>query len=327
MMYETMGLIVQEKKMNIKKVAIFIVTILLCSFTIFISFYISYTSMNKNKNYSATPINEVKTVTGKNNKEKDKEKDKNSNIYDGRHMQIAAHDMDIISSKIVEESKAAFNPDAKEEIRNIYFSEEKQVYLTFDDGPSRDVTPQILDILREENVPATFFVLGSRAEVYQDILKRAYHEGHYIANHGYSHKYSLIYERPENVLDEYIRTEEIIRNILQVPDYQSYLFRFPGGSTAGRYAEMKKHAANLLEASGIVHTNWNSLTGDAEGVTTKEGQLKKFFTEKGDKSSLIVLMHDANDKGVTVEVIRELIPQLKNEGYVFKNFYDIFRKE
>jgi len=65
--------------------------------------------------------------------------------------------------------------------------------LTFDDGPTTSVTPKILDILKEENVKATFFVIGKSAEEHPEIVKRAYDEGHYIANHGYSHNYKSIY--------------------------------------------------------------------------------------------------------------------------------------
>lgn len=116
-----------------------------------------------------------------------------------------------------------------EKIKNIYYCDYKRVFLTFDDGPSKTVTPEILRILDEYNVKATFFVLGSRAELYPEILKEEYNKGHYVANHGYSHKYSYIYESIDNVLNEYRNTENIIRNALEMPEYCSNVFRFPGG--------------------------------------------------------------------------------------------------
>lgn len=68
-------------------------------------------------------------------------------------------------------------------IYNLSENEQKVVYLTFDDGPSRDVTPLVLDVLKKENIKATFFVLGRNIDANPDILKRVYEEGHYIANH------------------------------------------------------------------------------------------------------------------------------------------------
>ena len=91
----------------------------------------------------------------------------------------------------------------KEKMRNIYNSDKKVAYLTFDDGPSKNITPLILDALREQDVKATFFVLGSRVKSNPDLIKREYNEGHYIANHGYTHEYSKIYSSEEATLDEY----------------------------------------------------------------------------------------------------------------------------
>lgn len=116
-----------------------------------------------------------------------------------------------------------------EKINNIYYSDYKRVFLTFDDGPSKTVTPEILRILDDYNVKATFFVLGSRVELYPEIVKEEYEKGHYIGNHGYSHKYSYIYSSIDNVLSEYRNAENIIRNALEMPEYCSNVFRFPGG--------------------------------------------------------------------------------------------------
>ena len=241
-------------------------------------------------------------------------------MYEGGHVQILNHDLEQIKSKFVPQH----NPNAQQEITNIYYSEEKVAYLTFDDGPSRNITPQILDILKQENVPATFFVLGSRVELNPDLLKREYDEGHYIANHGYSHKYSQIYESRDTVFDEYIKCENAIRNALNNQEFNTYLFRFPGGSTGGRYASVKAQAKELLSTYGVNYTNWNCLTGDAEGKTTPEeimGCLQQ--TMQGD-GSIIVLLHDASDKTYTVETLPAVIAYLREQGYTFKNFYEIF---
>lgn len=241
-------------------------------------------------------------------------------IYEGNHIQIATHDLEQIKTKFVPKQ----NPNAQQEITNIYYSDEKVAYLTFDDGPSKNITPKILDILKQENVPATFFVLGSRVELYPDLVKREFEEGHYVANHGYSHKYSQIYESKDTVFDEYIKCENAIRNALHNQNYNSFLFRFPGGSSGGKYAGIKAEAKQLLSSYGVNYTNWNCLTGDAEGKTTPEelmGCLQE--TMQGD-GSIIVLMHDASDKSYTLETLPAVISYLREQGYTFKNFYGIF---
>lgn len=78
-------------------------------------------------------------------------------------------------------------------IEHLMEGKEKICYLTFDDGPNPAITPKVLDILKEENVKATFFVIGKLVDSHPEIVKRAYEEGHYIANHGYSHNNSILY--------------------------------------------------------------------------------------------------------------------------------------
>lgn len=209
-------------------------------------------------------------------------------------------------------------------MRSIYASqEEKRVFLTFDDGPSKSVTPQILDLLKQEEIKATFFVLGKNVNRYPDITKRAYEEGHFIANHGYTHSYSAIYESIDSILDEYNRTEEEIRNAIGNPEYSSHLFRYPGGSVGGKYKQIKKDAKAVLEENEIFYLDWNALTKDAEGAKTSEAQLENLANTVGEKSSVVLLMHDAADKQVTCETMPAIIDFFKERGYQFKNIYDL----
>ena len=85
---------------------------------------------------------------------------------------------------------------------------QKTAYLTFDDGPSPNITTKILDILDEENVKATFFVIGKKVEEHPEIVKDAYYRGHYIANHTYSHQNVLLYQSKESFLQEIKKTEK-----------------------------------------------------------------------------------------------------------------------
>lgn len=240
----------------------------------------------------------------------------------------------IIESKIMQKEKAYAHmvefeepkkqtQDIREQISNIYHSDTKRVFLTFDDGPSKTVTPLILDLLKQENIKATFFLLGSRAELNPDIVKREYDEGHYIANHGYSHNYTNIYQTPQSVVDEFNATEVAIKNALGNQEYNSYLFRFPGGMPGGKHAQLKAEAAQILEQNGVAHLDWNALTSDAAGAKTSEEMLQNAISTIGEKNSVVILMHDAGDKILTYEMLPNLISYLREKGYEFKNMYDL----
>ena len=209
-------------------------------------------------------------------------------------------------------------------VGNIYNGiEGKRVFLTFDDGPSKAVTPHILDTLKEHNIKATFFLLGSRVKLNPDLVKREYEEGHYIANHGYSHQYSKIYASSNDVIKEYNKTEKEIQKALGNTNYSSHLFRFPGGSIGGTYSKIKKEAKQELKKQQIAYLDWNALTNDAAGANTKEKIMSNLKKTVGNYNNVVILMHDAPDKILTYETLEEVIDYLENKGYAFKNMYDL----
>lgn len=213
----------------------------------------------------------------------------------------------------------------KENMLHIYRSDKKRAFLTFDDGPS-EITPQILDTLKEHKVKATFFMLGSHVKQFPEIVKRAYKEGHYIANHGYSHDYDSIYASKENVLEEFNMCNDAVREVLNEPEYNSHLFRFPGGLAGGKYAQVKQEAKALLEENEILNVDWNALTGDAETQHPEyEKLMENLKTTTEDKSSVVILMHDAQAKKITADMLGDIISYLKEQGYEFYTFYDIIK--
>ncbi len=215
--------------------------------------------------------------------------------------------------------------EGRKNIENIYHSDEKQAFLTFDDGPS-SVTPRILDTLKQQNVKATFFVLGSNVKKKPDLVKRMYDEGHFIANHGYSHVYSKIYSSPQAVLDEYNSCNEEIRKAIGENEYNSHLFRFPGGITGGPYADLKCQANDLLMQNNIVHVDWNALNGDAEtNNLSVDFEIQRLNETIENKNSIVILMHDSPLKSVTADALPQIIETLRNQGYEFKNFYEIIK--
>lgn len=230
-----------------------------------------------------------------------------------------------------EKEKNRFNPLNTQELENfsnIYkHQDNKRVFLTFDDGPSTTVTPLILDLLAEKNIKATFFVLGSRVDMNPSLVKREYDEGHFIANHGYSHKYGDIYSSTQAVLDEYNKANDSIKKAIGNENYNSLVFRFPGGSSGGPYHDIKQEAKEFLKQNGIASVDWNALTNDAAGANTKEKIMENFYNTIQNKTSIVILMHDASDKILTYECLPEMIQYLKDNGYEFKTMYDVIGRD
>lgn len=238
----------------------------------------------------------------------------------------------IMEQKIAEQKEAErlaklpqLTDEGKNNLANIYKSETKRVFLTFDDGPSKTVTPVILDILKQENIKATFFLLGSRVELSPDIVKREYDEGHYLASHGYSHVYSQIYSSPQSTLDEYNKCITAIRNAIGEQEYNPHLFRFPGGYWGGKYAKVKEQAKQLLEQNEILHIDWNALTSDSAGAKTTEQFIAELEKTVPKYNSVVVLMHDAGNKTATAEAMPTIIQYFRDRGFEFENFYSIIK--
>lgn len=254
----------------------------------------------------------------------------NQNVGVGKIQEVQKENtiaqMNLVKTKHIAQiaMRPVFTEATFDRMKNIYHSEEKVAYLTFDDGPSQTVTPLILDLLKQENIKATFFVLGSRVEKNPDLVKRAYEEGHFIANHGYSHNYSAIYSSPQAVLDEYNQTQNAIKKALGM-DYDGHLFRFPGGFPGGKYKNVKVEAKELLVQNQICYIDWNALSQDAAGAKTKEALLQNVIDTVGSKNAVVILMHDAGDKILTYETLPDVIAYLRGQGYSFKNFYEIMK--
>lgn len=103
----------------------------------------------------------------------------------------------------------------KEKFLSLSKSKQKIAYLTFDDGPTLKATPKILDILKEEDVVATFFVVGKHVKENPELVKRAYDEGHFIANHGYNHNNSKLYKNDDSFINEIKNTDIEIGNAIR----------------------------------------------------------------------------------------------------------------
>lgn len=215
-----------------------------------------------------------------------------------------------------------FNVDISTNLTDITKSNKKIAYLTFDDGPTTKATGKILDILKEENVKATFFVVGKHVKENPDLVKREYEEGHYIANHGYNHNNKLLYRDMESFQKEVENTDLEIANALGLSHYCSHIFRFPNGYMSHKYQYEKKNALQVLSDLDYVYVDWNCLNRDSEKKYSDSQLLNNLKKTAKNKGTLIILMHDTADVNKTYNVLKSSIDYLKSEGYEFRNFYD-----
>lgn len=191
--------------------------------------------------------------------------------------------------------------------------QEKCIYLTFDDGPSDRVTPKILDILKEENVKATFFIVGKQAERRKYLIKREHEEGHCVAVHSYSHIYEEIYSSTQALIKDISMCNNIITEVTGKP---SKIYRFPGGSFTVK-PSMLAHVIN----HGMQYVDWNASMCDAEIYNPTPYQLfKNAITTPAYKSRIVLLSHDTTDKLAVVYALKDVIQYYKKEGYIFKRF-------
>lgn len=188
----------------------------------------------------------------------------------------------------------------------------KYAYLTFDDGPSSN-TMQILDILDNYGVKATFFVNGHTGEVMEERYRAIVDRGHAIALHTYSHDYSNVY----GGLDKFEQEIVSLRNyIKEVTGVDTTLFRFPGGSSNSRTDDIKPYI-QWLNDNGYSYWDWNCSSGDATGTKPSAEQIVANCLVQADAGykSLVILMHDTKPKDTTVEALPALIEALQARGY------------
>ena len=211
-------------------------------------------------------------------------------------------------------------------LNDITKSNKKIAYLTFDDGPTTTATSKVLDILKSENIKATFFVLGKHVKENPDLVKRAYQEGHYIANHGYSHNNEILYKNMESFKNEILSTDIEISKALGIENYSSHIFRFPNGYMANMYLNQKKKALNILKELNYLYVDWNCLNKDSEKKYSNYELLNNLKKSIKNKGTLIILMHDTTDVNKSYEVLKDSIDYLKSQGYTFSNFYDFISR-
>lgn len=193
----------------------------------------------------------------------------------------------------------------------------KVIYLTFDDGPSSTVTPQLLQILREENVKATFFVINHDDSL-NYLIKQEYEDGHTVALHSYTHEYSYVYSSVDNYFNDLISIQNKVSNIIGT---KPNIIRFPGGSSntvSRRYSPgiMSILTTKVLN-EGFVYFDWNVSSEDAGGARTASQVYNNVVNNLVYKNN-VVLLHDFESNYKTLNAIRDIIHYGKSHGYIFR---------
>lgn len=180
-----------------------------------------------------------------------------------------------------------------------------KVYLTFDDGPSAN-TDQILDILDEYGVKATFFVVGK--EGYNDQYRRIVEEGHTLGMHSYSHVYRDIYESVEAYGQD---LEKLHTYLYELTGVDSRIVRLPGGSSNTVSKDKIQDIIAYLGQQGMTYYDWNVSSGDAaSGYVSAQQIADNVLNHVSEHHTSIVLMHDASGKNTTVEALPIILEKI-----------------
>lgn len=189
---------------------------------------------------------------------------------------------------------------------------EKSIYLTFDDGPAGKVTTQVLDTLKEEDVHATFFLIGNQIKNQEQIIRRMYEEGHSLGLHSMTHEKSNLYSCNESFLKEMLETQNIIK---ETTGYTSYILRFPFGCNNNSY-HLKPELIELLHNNNFKIYDWNVDSTDGANPNASPSTLIK--KTQSDKDTIFLLMHCGYQSKNTAKALPGIIQYYKKQGYTFK---------
>ncbi len=187
----------------------------------------------------------------------------------------------------------------------------KVAYLTFDDGPSRTITPGVLDVLKQFDVRATFFVLGSQARIRPKTLRRIVDEGHSVGHHSYSHDYQNLYQGEsslDNFMEEVHQTDAIFEEVL---GSGRRLLRAPGGITG----HFTPQYFERLHEEGFRIVQWSIVSGDDRANFKPNDLVSNVRNGIVNNPEVVILFHDAEAKSGTLRALPEIIELLKQQHY------------
>jgi len=204
--------------------------------------------------------------------------------------------------------------DLNTSMKNIN-QEKRVIYLTFDDGPSI-ITGKVLDILKENDVKATFFIIGNQINGFENVIKRIHDDGHSIGLHTYTHKFKRIYSSRDAFIKEMLDCRNEINKLTGI---SPNIIRFPGGS--------RKRLTNTyltkLHSYNFKIYDWNMVTSDGINSNTSPNRLYRDATEGNEKlSPIILLLHCDYMHKNSCKALPNIIKYYKEKGYEFKIISD-----
>ena len=187
---------------------------------------------------------------------------------------------------------------------------QRVVYLTFDDGPKKD-TPELLALLEELDVPATFFLVGLSVRAFPEYAKMIVDAGYTVGCHSMTHSYSRLKSGTDYVGRDLVRFTELMRETVG-EDFSTDIYRFPGGSSS--YAS---HTKTFVRDQGYAWFDWNVMTGDAQYTFNKdEDMLHYTIGQVRGQEVVVLLMHES--KARTRRILPELVAYFRENGYEFR---------
>lgn len=187
-------------------------------------------------------------------------------------------------------------------------TEENRVALTFDDGPDPRFTPQLLDVLKEYDVKATFFLMGARAAAYPELVQRMVDEGHIIGNHTYWHPNLVEVGDIATLETEVQRTEDTLAEII---GYRTKLFRAPYGFLFNELVERLGEMDYTVVGWSVDSLDWQE---DPPNIIA-------YNVLSNTQPGSIILMHDGgdwtSDRTGTIQAVQQIIPSLQEQGIEF----------
>lgn len=192
-------------------------------------------------------------------------------------------------------------------ITDVIYEGKRKVYLTFDDGPSM-YTDDILDILDQYDVKATFFVVGKEDEKSREALQEIVRRGHSLGMHSYGHKYKELYESVESFGEDF---EKLQRYLQEVTGVKCRLYRFPGGSSNTVSSVDMHEFADYLTQQDVIFYDWNISSGDGgKRLLPAEELIGNSTKDIGKWDTSIILLHDSAEKKTTVEALPAIIENI-----------------
>lgn len=188
-----------------------------------------------------------------------------------------------------------------------YYFHPKTMYLTFDDGPSEENTARVLDVLKERNIKATFFLVGENVQKHPEVAKRIVEEGHTIGIHCNNHDYDTLYASVDSYIEDFEAAQQII---LETTGVEAKIFRFPGGSVNNHNKAVREEIIKEMTERGYIYYDWNASLEDAVRKVEPEELIATGVETTLGRKKVIMLAHDVvYNTGICLEDLLDSLPE------------------